>query len=188
MPRQVILILIAALALGSHLPGALADADKASQCVACHRVDNSHGAPLLDGLPASYLIKQFAFYKSGKRFGPVMQLQLNALAPKDLQAMADYFSSRRPTRSSTKVTFDPDVIQRGLTIASDLGCATCHGANYSGTQEVPRLAGQLKTYLAFTFEKLQRDSSLHPPMASPGQLIPPPSVEALATYFASLEP
>jgi cytochrome c553 len=159
MPRQLILILIAALALGAHVPGALADEDKAGQCVACHRVDNSHGAPLLDGLPASYLLKQFAFYQSGKRFGPVMQLQLNALEPKDLQALADYFASRPPTRSSTKVLLDPEVVQRGLTMARDLGCATCHGANYRGTQEVPRLAGQLKTYLAFTFEKLQRDSS-----------------------------
>ena len=188
MLGKSLLILIVAVALGAHAPSARADENKASQCVACHSVDNSHGAPLLDGLPTRYLINQFELYKSGKRFGPVMQRQLNALAPPDLQAIAEYFSSRQPTRSSTKVDLDQQVLQLGMTIAHDLGCAACHGQNYQGTQDVPRLAGQLKNYLAFTIVKLQRDSSLHPPMASSGQLVPQPSVEALAAYFASMEP
>ena len=191
MPKKV-LILAVAVAFGVHMPRALADVlageKKAEQCVLCHSVDNSHAAPLLDGLPARYLLKQFELYKSGKRFGPIMQVQLNALATQDLQDIAEYFSSRRSTRASTKITIDQQVIQLGLIIANDLRCAGCHGQDYRGTQDVPRLAGQLRNYLAFTIAKLQRDSSLHPPMASPGLLVPQTSVEALATYLASLEP
>jgi cytochrome c553 len=191
MPKKV-LILAVALAYGFHMPTARSDTlaieKKAESCMTCHRIDNSHGAPLLDGLPAGYLLKQFELYKAGKRFGPVMQLQLTALASQDLGDIAEYFSSRRPTRASTKLAVDQQETQLGLTIANDLSCAECHGQGYRGTQNVPRLAGQLRNYLAFTIARLQRDSSVHPPMTSSGQLIPQSSVEVLASYLASLEP
>jgi cytochrome c553 len=185
-------ILAVAVALGLHMPGALADVPagekKAELCVLCHRVDNSHGAPLLDGLPVDYLLKQFELFKSGKRFGPAMQVNLNPLSTEDLQDLADYFSSQPATRAATKITVDQQVQEFGSTVANDLRCAGCHGQDYRGTKDVPRLAGQLRNYLAFQMSKLQRDSSLHPPMSSSGQLIPQPAIEALATYLGSLEP
>jgi cytochrome c553 len=185
-----VLILAVAVAYGIYMPRALADdaEKKAEPCMRCHSVDNTHGGPLLDGLPAGYLLKQFELYKSGKRFGPIMQSQMNALAIEDLQDIAAYFSSRRPTRASTKIAVDPQEAQLGLTIANDLRCAGCHGPDYRGTPDVPRLAGQLRSYLAYTIGRLQRDSSLHPPLASPGALLPQASIEALASYLASLEP
>jgi cytochrome c553 len=189
MPKTFLIVAIA-VALGVHMSRAQSDVlaveKKAEQCVRCHSVDNSHGAPQLDGLPARYLLEQFELYKSGKRFGPVMQGQLNALASQDLQDMAEYYSSRRSARASTNIIADQQVMQLGQTIANDLRCAGCHGQGLRGTRDVPRLAGQLRNYLAFTITRLQRDSSLHPPMA-PG-LIPQTSVEALAIYLASLEP
>jgi cytochrome c553 len=183
--------LVVAVALGIHMPGALADAaageKKAELCVLCHRVDNSHGAPLLDGLAAGYLLKQFELFKSGRRFGPAMQMNLSPLSSEDLQDIADYFSSRPATRAVTNVTVDQQAQQLSSTMANNLDCAGCHGGDYRGTKDVPRLAGQLRNYLAFQMSKLQRDSSLHPPMSSSGQL-PQPAIEALATYFATLEP
>ena len=69
MPRKL-LALVAAIALCG--PVARADPSagekKAELCVLCHRQDNTHAAPILDGLPISYLLRQFEFYKSGKRF------------------------------------------------------------------------------------------------------------------------
>lgn len=185
-------ILAAAIVLGAHMSGAHADASagetKAEPCVLCHRVDNSHGAPLLDGLPTGYLLKQFELFKSGKRFGPVMQANLTPLSANDLQDIANYFSSRPATRASTKWAADQQEQELGSTIANDLRCADCHGSDYRGTTDVPRLAGQLRNYLVLQITKLQRDSSLHPSMPSSGQPIPQPKIEALATYFGSLEP
>ncbi|MDF3075550.1 MAG: cytochrome c [Alphaproteobacteria bacterium] len=187
-----ILILAAALAYGFCVPAAFSQAlpgeQKAEQCMRCHSVDNAHGGPLLDGLPAGYLLQQFEAYKSGQRFGPIMQSQFNALAAQDLREIASYFASRPPARASTKTGVDPQAAQLGQTIAGDLKCAACHGQDYRGTHEVPRLAGQLRNYLVLAIARLQRDSSLHPPMAARGELIPPPSIEAVASYLASLEP
>jgi cytochrome c553 len=189
MPKKV-LILAVTLAYGVYPPTAHADPlegeKKAASCVFCHKVDNSNGAPLLDGLPPNYLVKQFELYKTGKRFGPIMQSQLNAFGSQELQDIALYFSLLRPARASTKIAFDQAVIQLGKTIANDLRCAECHGADYRGAPEIPRLAGQLRNYLALTIPRLQRDHNLHPPMAS--QLMTPASVEALATYLANLDP
>jgi cytochrome c553 len=183
---------VVAAAIGLGVPVALADAPagekKAELCVLCHRVDNSHGAPILDGLPGSYLLKQFELYKSGKRFGPAMQTNLTPLSTQDLQDVADYFSSRPATRAVAKMTADRQAQELGLTIASDLGCARCHGQNYRGTKDVPRLAGQPRVYLAWEIGRLQRNSSLHPSMSSSGHPIPQPDIEAMATYFGSLEP
>jgi cytochrome c553 len=178
--------------LGIQIPEALADAPagekKAELCVLCHRADNSHGAPLLDGLASGYLLKQFELFKSGKRFGPAMQTNLNPLSTEDWQDIADYFASRPATRAVTNITVDRQAQELGSATSHNLGCAGCHGDDFRGTKDVPRLAGQLRNYLAFQMAKLQRDSSLHPPMSSSGELLSQPALEALATYFASLEP
>ncbi|MDF3075332.1 MAG: hypothetical protein K0S54_2999 [Alphaproteobacteria bacterium] len=65
-----------------------------------------------------------------------------------------------------------------------LHSAFCHASAPSE----PRLAGQLRSYLAWTIGRLQRDASLHPPMSARGEPLPQASVEALASYLASLEP
>jgi cytochrome c553 len=115
-----------------------------------------------------------------------MQTNLNPLSAQDLQDIADYFSSRPSTRASTKATVDQESREFGSKIAKELGCAHCHGQNYRGSQDVPRLAGQLRNYLSLHTAKLQRDPSLHPPMST--KTIPQPEIEAMATYFGSLEP
>jgi hypothetical protein len=55
-------------------------------------------------------------------------------------------------------------------------------------KEVPRLAGQLRNYLSLHMGRLQRDSSLHPPLATSGRAIPQSEIDALATFFAGLAP
>lgn len=183
---------VLAATMGFWVPVALADAaageKKAELCLSCHRIDNSHGAPILDGLPVSYLLRQFEFFKSGKRFGPAMQTNLSSLSPEDLQDIADYFSSRPPTRAFPTMSIDQQAQELGSKIANDLDCARCHGENYRGTNEVPRLAGQHRNYLALHTTRLQRDLSLHPSMSSSSKPIPQPDIETMATFFGSLEP
>lgn len=187
--RQFVL-LPAVMALVS--PAALADAPagekKAELCVLCHRPDNTHAAPLLDGLPVNYLLKQFEFYKSGKRFGPAMQTNLSPFSVEDWRDIAEFFSSRRPTTAVTKSNADKQTTEIGSRMATSYGCGSCHGSEYRGTSDVPRLAAQLRNYLALHIGRLQRDRDLHPPMSASGQPIPPADVEAMATYFGSLPP
>jgi cytochrome c553 len=187
---QQFTLLAAFMVLG--VPIALADAPagekKAALCVLCHRTDNTHAAPLLDGLPVNYLLKQFELYKSGKRFGPAMQTNLSPFSVEDWHDIAEFFSSRPPTPAFTKLHADKQTEEIGSRIANSYGCANCHGSDYRGTKDVPRLAAQLRNYLALHIGRLQRDRDLHPPMSASGQPIPPADVEAMATYFGSLPP
>ena len=188
--RAYALSFAVAIALGAPVASADAPAGekKAELCVLCHRPNNSHAAPVLDGLPAGYLLKQFEFYKSGKRFGPAMQTNLSPLSTEDLQDIAEYFSSRPATPAVSRIAGDQAAQELGSTIAGNLRCAGCHGQDYRGTNDVPRLAGQPRVYLAWHIAGLQRDSSLHPPMSMSGRPIPQAEIEAMATYFASLAP
>jgi cytochrome c553 len=188
----IALSLAVAIALGLGTPVASADAPpgekKAELCVLCHRPDNTHTAPVLDGLPAGYLLKQFEFYKSGKRFGPAMQTNLSPFSTEDLQDIAEYFSSRPAVAAVSRIAGDQTAQGLGSTIAGNLRCARCHGQDYRGTNDVPRLAGQPRVYLAWEIGRLQRDRSLHPPMSVSGPPIPQAEIDALAAYFASLAP
>jgi cytochrome c553 len=136
----------------------------------------------------NYLLKQFEFYKSGKRFGPAMQTNLGPFSVEDWHDIAEFFSSRPSTSAVTKLSADKQAEETGSTIAQSYGCGNCHGSDYRGTKDVPRLAGQLRNYLALHIGRLQRDRDLHPPMSALAQPIPPADVEAMATYFGSLPP
>jgi cytochrome c553 len=190
--QQSAIALSLAVAIAPGVPVASADAPagekKAELCVLCHRPDNSHAAPVLDGLPAGYLLKQFELYKSGKRFGPAMQTNLSPLSTDDLQDIAEYFSSRPATSAVSRFAGDQAAQELGSTVARNLSCAGCHGQDYRGTNDVPRLAGQPRAYLAWNIGRLQRETSFHPPMSVSGPPIPQAEIEAMATYFASLAP
>ena len=190
--QQSAIALPLAVAIVLGVPVASADAPagekKAELCVLCHRPDNPHTAPVLDGLPAGYLLKQFELYKSGKRFGPAMQTNLIPFSIEDLQDIAGYFSSRPATAAVSRIVGDPAAQELGSTIARGLRCAECHGPGYRGTNDVPRLAGQPRVYLAWNIGRLQRESSFHPPMSVSGPPIPQADIEAMAAYFASLAP
>lgn len=183
-------LLALATAVAFSGPVALADTSagekKAELCMFCHRQDNSHAAPILDGLPTKYLLRQFEFYKSGKRFGPAMQTNLGSLSAEDWHEIADYFSSRPAISAVTSRPSDEATQELGSKIARELGCSHCHGDDYRGMKELPRLAGQLRSYLALHMGRLQRDSSLHPPLSSGP--VPQGEIEAMATFFASLLP
>jgi cytochrome c553 len=190
--QQSAIALSLAATIALDVPVASADAaageKKAELCVLCHRPDNSHAAPVLDGLPARYLFRQFELYKSGKRFGPAMQTNLSPFSTQELQDVAEYFSSRPATSAVTRFAGDQAARELGSSVASNMRCAECHGQDYRGTNEVPRLAGQPLAYLAWNIGRLQRETSLHPPMSVSGPPIPQAEIEAMATYFAGLAP
>jgi cytochrome c553 len=156
---------------------------------ALHRPDNMHAAPLLHGLPANYLLKQFALYKSGKRFGPAMQTNLSPFSIEDWHDIAEFFSSRPPTRAVTKLNADRQTEEICSTIANSYGCANCHGSDYRGTKDVPRLAGGSCVVIWHcTLVGCSAISIFIRQCPASGRPIPPADVEAMATYLEACRP
>jgi cytochrome c553 len=70
----------------------------AQPCAACHGPDgNSPSAefPKLAGQHYDYLVRALKDYKSGARKNPIMAPQAANLTPRDIDELAEYFSSQR---------------------------------------------------------------------------------------------
>src|SRR3954454_6769931 len=69
---------------------------KALMCQTCHGIDGLSkvpDAPNIAGQPESYLLAQLQAFKSGARQGEAMSLVAPALADKDIEDLAAYFSA-----------------------------------------------------------------------------------------------
>jgi cytochrome c553 len=124
------------------------------KCFICHGVAGESSSPVfprLAGQNASYLARQLADYKSGRRKSTTMQPMVEDLGPDDFKALGAYFSSR-PTLvhgvdDGELAQVGKFVFHRGNPYNGVAACATCHGFNGHGTEALPRLAGQHAQYV-----------------------------------------
>ncbi len=75
-----------------------ASAGKANQCFACHGVNGvslNPEFPSLAGQNKNYIIKQLKAFKSGDRKSPIMAPMVARLDEDDMEAVAEYFSSKK---------------------------------------------------------------------------------------------
>jgi cytochrome c553 len=123
-------------------------------CFLCH---GTHGEsatelyPRLAAQNADYIARQLASFKSGSRRSSVMQPMVQALTPDDMQALGRYFSTQK---SEPHPTSDPKLAAQGMLVYRQGGAATeaaactgCHGERGQGNEILPRLAGQVASYL-----------------------------------------
>jgi cytochrome c553 len=66
------------------------------------------------------------------------------LKDEDLQALSEHFSKLPAKRSSEPI--DPAQVKRGEEIAGHRRCNSCHKADLSGVDQIPRLAKQRIDY------------------------------------------
>lgn len=139
-----------------------AQAQKAQQpqqlalCIACHGAQGNSQIPLtpsLAGQPKLFLENQLVLIREGLREIPQMKGMLDGLKDAELVAMANYFSAQTPVRASTPV--NSVTYQRGKDIARNMLCGTCHLPDYTGRQQIPRLAGQQEEFLIYSMKQFR---------------------------------
>ena len=177
----IVLALLTPLDAGAD---AKAGEKKAQLCLTCHKPQSPMAmAPLLDAQPAKYLVKAMNDYKIGKRYDPglVMKTNVGSLSARDVRDIADYFASR-PGPSGAYAT-DPVKAAAGEAQVADSKCGSCHGMSFTGSESVPRLAGQTPGYLARQLEAFAEGRRSHPPTETPFDRIG--DFQAIAHYFAA---
>jgi cytochrome c553 len=127
-------------------------------CVVCHGFNGNAANtiyPRLAGQPASYLAAQLRAFAGGQRTNPSMVPMALSLTDTELRQLADYFSRQRPAEVSGP---PPDAAQRkrAITLVTRLNCAACHGANFAGKDQFPRLGAQSAGYLAQQLDAFKR--------------------------------
>lgn len=119
------------------------------RCATCHGPQgNSQIAlnPSLAGQPKVFIENQMVLIREGLRDIPEMRGVLDGMTDAEIVAIAQYFSSQKPQPAAAGPV-DRASYERGKALAGKMLCGTCHLPDFSGREQMPRLAGQHETFL-----------------------------------------
>jgi cytochrome c553 len=122
--------------------------DKIARCEACHGKDGRSSEPRIPhigGQPKLAVMYQLFFYREGRRKSEEMNLIARELTDAELAAVAEHVA-RLPPPPPAAGAVDEARFRRGATLAASRMCASCHNPDFSGRQQMPRLAGQSEAY------------------------------------------
>jgi cytochrome c553 len=160
--------------------------ERAAPCLACH---GEHGqsqtenTPSLGAQQAPYaLIQIFMFREKLRTFEPMNEMT-KALTDDDLRLFSD-FIAKLPKPAPPDDAGDPARMQRAQALAQQNRCNTCHNTDFSGKDNVPRLANQREDYLAKTMREY-KDNSRHGYDGSMAEVLQPVTPDQIAdlAYF-----
>ena len=193
------IVLFASFAVGAaELPNVdltRAQEISAGRCSLCHGVDGESASalyPRLAGQHHQYIAKQLGDFQSGRRKSDTMSSMAADLVPEEMLALGVFFE-QKPTKART--AFDADLVavgrfvfHRGNEFSGVAACASCHGERGLGTDQLPRLAGQVPKYIESqlkSFEQRERtnDNAI---MHSIASRLSELEVKAVAAYISTL--
>lgn len=120
-------------------------------CIYCHGKGGNAGSsfyPRLAGQPSGYLKQQLNAYRTESRKHTMMSSIAMILSPEEIDVLADYLAAQTPVKSEAGIPGPAKMLEKGRAKAAQLACVSCHGANYQGQGDYPRLAGQGYDYLS----------------------------------------
>jgi cytochrome c553 len=125
-------------------------------CGACHGSDGHAqiaGTPSLAGQPRVFIENQLVMIREGLRPVPQMTGMLDKVKDEELTSLAKYFSEL-PVKLSTQPV-DAAKVKRGAAISARSNCGSCHVADYSGREQMPRLAAQREDFLFLNMKQFR---------------------------------
>lgn len=149
-PSTQNLPLTALVILALAAPGlAASPAERLAVCLACHGPDGQSRipeTPSIGGQPAFFVMAQLFLFREGRRANQPMSEAARPLTNADLRALADAVAALPPP-SPPPGAPDPARFARGQTLARQKHCVACHDPDFSGREQIPRLASQREDYL-----------------------------------------
>jgi cytochrome c553 len=185
MHRLIVALMFAAVALPA---GAETLDERAAPCLACHGErgqSETENTPSLGAQqPAYALIQLFMFREKLRVFEPMNEMA-KALSDDDLRTFSE-FIGKLPKPAPPADAGDPARMARGQALAAQHRCNACHNTDFSGKENVPRIANQREDYLSKTMREY-KDNSRHGydgTMAEVLQPVVPEQIADLAYYLA----
>ena len=122
----------------------------------------------------------------------------HVLKPAMITAIASSFQklNPRPFGSASKklVAAGKDIFENGIPDANVAACAACHGPDATGHGEIPRLAGQLNSYVVMELSTWTHERGQNPANPDTSAIMKPvahsltkPQIQAVAAYVSSLK-
>jgi cytochrome c553 len=155
--------------------------ERAATCFACH---GEHGRseteniPSLGGQQAPYaLIQLFMFREKLRTFEPMNDVT-KSFTDDDLRSFSDFIATL-PKPAAPADAGDPARIARAQALATQNHCNSCHKPDFSGGDNVPRIANQREDYLAKTMREY-KDNSRHGYDGTMAEVLQPVTAEQIA--------
>jgi cytochrome c553 len=176
---------------GAQAPSAGAYAQRyAALCVACHGANGRSempGTPVLAGQHSFYAITQLFLFREGRRANEAMTAVAKTMKDDDLRGFSDFIATLPPVPAPAPAT-PPDAARmtRGQALAQEHKCVFCHGADFSGGQQVPRIAQQREDYLQASLSGFRSGQRVGytPAMLDPTSRLSKEDVDTLAYYIS----
>jgi cytochrome c553 len=164
--------------------------ERAATCFACHGESGqseTENTPSLGGQQPPYTLIQLFMFREKLRAFELMNDMAKALTDDDLRAFSELIG-KLPKPKPPADSGDPERLMRAQTLAQQHRCNSCHNTDFSGKENVPRIADQREDYLAKTMREY-KDNSRHgydATMAEVLQPVTPEQIADLAYYLARL--
>ena len=118
-------------------------------CLSCHGPDGNSvtpGIPSIAGQPRLFVETQLVLIREELRPAPQMLPLVKGMKDAEITRLAEHFS-KLPAKGMASGQPDAALVKQGRARAATLHCGSCHTPDFSGQNQVPRLAGQREEYL-----------------------------------------
>jgi len=161
-------------------------------CVACHGAtgqSENPEVPHIGGQPKLFVMYQLFFYREGRRKSQEMNTVAKDMSDADLTALSEYVAGLPPPQPASGAV-DEARYGRGAELAAKRICGTCHNPDYSGREQMPRVAGQREAYLMKSFREYQAGARVgtQAAMAEAVRGLSDAELADLAYYLARFRP
>jgi cytochrome c553 len=180
--------IIAALAFALIATSVSAEtiAERAAPCLACHGEkgrSETENTPSLGAQQAPYALIQLFMFRERLRVFEPMNEMAKGLSDDDLRTFSDFLATL-PKPAPPADAGDPARLQRAQALVQQHRCNICHNTDFSGKDNVPRIADQREDYLAKTLREY-KDNSRHGYDATMAEVLQPVTLEQIAdlAYF-----
>jgi cytochrome c553 len=145
--------------------------------------------PSLGGQPADFLLIQLYQFREKQRIAEPMNELTKDFTDDDLREFSNALA-RLPPPSAPEEPADAARMAKGQELVGKHRCGFCHNPDFSGHDQIGRIAPQREDYLlkALTEYKSGERSGYDPAMVEVAQGIPAPELADLAYYLAHWRP
>jgi cytochrome c553 len=128
--------------------------ERLAPCFACHGENGQSPNPKVPSLgaqPSPYTLIQLFMFRERLRVAEPMNDAMKGVGDEDLQSLADAIA-RLPAPKPPADAGDTGRIARGRDLVRQNHCDVCHRPDFSGQENVARLADQREDYLLKTLQ------------------------------------
>jgi cytochrome c553 len=187
------LVLIALLLAGAQAaisPASAAEPPaKIVPCLACHGDKGQSqlvNTPSLGAQQPGYTLIQLYMFREGLRKFDAMNQMAKGLSDDDLHTLSDFIATL--PKPSADAPGDPARMRKAKELVTKEHCDSCHNPDFSGRDNIPRVADQREDYLAKTLREYKSNAraGYDGTMSEVLQPISDAEITELAYYVARL--